>query len=550
MENKIKIDVVKNNFIIRCGFGQNHLIQHIPGRKWSKAYRCHVVPYSRRAVKEIKELGGLAEISIDALQLIESKLESEVVAMEEFPSDYTFKTAPRECQQRALRFLWNKKEAALFMKMRTGKTKTVIDWASMMSMKQKIDAVVVFCPMAVKGDWEKQFFTHCPYPFLLNNFNNTNKSKNHFADFVSNSHPFKIMIVATEALSAGRAIDYAIHFAKNHKSVLCVVDESHMIKNHNAIRTTNICKVGFYSNYRVILTGTPITKSPIDLYSQFYFLNPDIIGYNDFYSFRNRYCVTGGYENKEIIGYQNVDELMEIVGEHTFRAETREVAELAPKEYRVLNVELPAKIRLLYDKIKKSGLIVNHDDRQLLMKIKLEKVMRMIQLTNGVMTYGETGEWVSEWVNNSKLNELLNFIEGNQCPTIIWVNGKMELSKVAESLNNNGYNCSVVGGGMTSEQLSESVNKFQTGEVDYIVLNTAVGCAGLNLSRGEMMVYMSNSFKYVDREQSEERATDFNNPGKSILIVDIIASNTVDDELVIPAILEKKDMADYVFSKL
>ncbi|WP_434127533.1 hypothetical protein, partial [Enterococcus faecium] len=82
--------------------------------------------------------------------------------------------------------------------------------------------------------------------------------------------------------------------------------------------------------------------------------------------------------------------------------------------------------------------------------------------------------------------------------------------------------------------------KFQNGDVDCLVSNISAGCSGINLSRAEMMIYMSNSFKYVDREQSEERATDFSNTEKSILIVDMIAKDTVDDEVILPAIKAKK----------
>ena len=116
-------------------------------------------------------------------------------------------------------------------------------------------------------------------------------------------------------------------------------------------------------------------------------------------------------------------------------------------------------------------------------------------------------------------------------------------------LEASGLKCVEMHGGINENDRIANVAAFQSGEVNYFVSNTAVGGTGIKLSRARCLVYMSSSFKYVDRIQSEARATDFLNIGESTLIVDIIAKGTV-DELVLEALQAKSDVATYVKDKI
>lgn len=550
----IKISADKGKFIINCPYGMNHLLNGITDKRWSSKKKCYQVPYSRKVVEELKAIRGPKNWDEQALAFTMEMTEKQLSKneanrqRESFPASYVFKTSPRDCQTRALNFLWKKTEAALFMKMRTGKTKTVIDWAACMNLEGMINGVIVFCPISAKGDWEAQIHRHSPIAARIGRFDfGVKVDRNKFHEFIEFVHPFKFLIVGVESMSAGSAFDYAYDFVSSIGKILCVVDESHMIKGFDKERTLKITNIGSVSDYRVILTGTPITKAPLDLFSQYRFLDPDIIGYADFYSFKSRYAVMGGYENREIVGYEHIDELLGDVAPYTFQVGADEVAELLPKEYRILEVELPGKIRTLYNKLDDNkNQIVIHNEKQLVISNALDRMMRKIRLVNGVMSYGESGIFEHEWVNNAKISELLEFLESNPAPAIIWTSGKMEMENVRNALEKSKLTCSVLHGGMKDQDRTKNIAKFQNGEVDYFVSNISAGCSGINLSRAEMMIYMSNTFKYVDREQSEERATDFSNTNKSILIVDIVAKDTVDDEIVLPAIKAKKDVADFI----
>lgn len=550
----IKISADKGKFIINCPYGMNHLLNGITNKRWSSKKKCYQVPYSRKVVEELRRIPGPKDWDQLALDFAVEMTEKQLTKAEtnqqkaKFPVNYMFKTTPRDCQVRALNFLWGKTEAALFMKMRTGKTKTVIDWAAALNVEEKINGVIVFCPISAKGDWEAQVHRHSPVNASVGRFDFTNKAdQKKFKTFVESDHLFKFLIVGVESMSAGSAFDYAYDFVSTVGKVLCVVDESHMIKGFDKERTLKITNIGSISDYRVILTGTPITKAPLDLFSQYRFLDPDIIGYSDFYSFKSRYAIVGGYENREIVGYEHIDELLGDVAPYTFQVGADEVAELLPKEYRTLEIELPVKVRQLYNKLDNNkNKIVVHNDRQLVISNALDRMTRKIRLVNGIMSYGESGVFDHEWINDAKIRELLEFMESNPAPAIVWTTGKLELENVVKALRSMNLKCSILNGGMKDQDRTENIAKFQNGDVDCFVSNISAGCSGINLSRAEMMIYMSNSFKYVDREQSEERATDFSNTEKSILIVDIIAKDTVDDEVILPAIKAKKDVADFI----
>lgn len=546
----IKVTAEKGKFIVRCPFHLNGAIRELPGKRWSSSKKAFVVPFSRKAAELLSHVPENIEFDAPAVELMATASRPKKQKAE-FPVWYSFKTKPMPHQIRALNFAWGKEAIAFFMAMRTGKTKTNIDLACAMRMEGMIDAMVVFCPLSVrKTAWEAQIHEHAPIDVLVGRFDFTKTSgKNEFKKFLTQQHDFKVLIVGVESMSAGSAYDYAYDFVAAHENVFCVVDESHLIKTHNSARTDRITQIGSVCAYRSILTGTPTTSSPLDLFAQFRFLDPDIVGYSDFYSFKARYAVMGGYENKQIVGYQNLDELMRDISPHTFQVNAEEVADLPPKIYSVREVELTETARRLYNQIKKHKL-VEHGGRELIMATALEKLTRLSMLVNGVMAIGESGKYEYDWVGSSKITELMNLVEENPAPTVIWANGKLEIKHIIEALHHAGHKCAELHGGVHESDRPRMIDMFQNGEVNYMVASPAVGGTGTKLSRARMLVYMSNSFKFVDRKQSEERATDFMNPGESVLIVDIVAVNTVDDLIIQPALQAKQDVAKFVNSEI
>jgi hypothetical protein len=546
----INITAEKGKFMVTCPYHEAAAVRGVPGSRWSSHRKQWVIPFSRKAAERLSSLGDAVVFERPAMELMAQAVRNSRPPKDNFPAWYKFKTKPMAHQKRALDFLWEKKDAALFMAMRTGKTKTTIDWFTALKMDGKIDHVLVFCPLSVRGSWEAQIEEHCPIPVEVGRYD-LSKAAGRTAQgaFSLDESPFKAMIVGIESMATGGASEWVRQYIAENKRILCVVDESHLIKTHNANRTEKITILGKLCDYRIILTGTPIAASPLDLYSQFRFLDPDIIGYSDFYSFKARYAIMGGYENKQVIGYDNLEELMREVAPHTFQVNAEEVADLPPKVYMTRTVQLSQTSMKLYNDIKKHK-IIEHKGSQLVLSNALDRLTRLSLLVNGVMTTGESGDFEYGWVSNAKINELMDLIQENPVPTVIWTTGRMELRKIVQTLNEAGYDTREIHGGVKENDRITAVDDFQSGKVRYLVANTAVGGTGIKLARARMLVYMSNSFKYVDRKQSEERATDFLNPGESVCVVDIVADGTVDTQVIQPALQAKLDVAMYVNSHI
>ena len=540
----INVTAEKGKFMVTCPFQASGQVRKIPGARWSSPRKAWMIPYGRKASEMIAGLPS-SEIDQKAAELM-AQAARRTHSVSTFPLGYQFKTKPMDHQRKALNFLWGKTEAALFMAMRTGKTKTTIDWFAALKQHDKIDHVLVFCPLSVRGSWEAQIAEHCPIDATVARFDlSKTQGKKQQEIFNRADHPFKVMVVGIESMATGGASEWVRQYIAGHNRVFCAVDESHLIKTHNAKRTEKITMLGSLCEYRTILTGTPIAASPLDLFAQFRFLDPDIVGFSDFYTFKARYAIMGGYENKQIIGYNNLDELMRDVTPHTFQVNAEEVADLPPKVYMTRTVELNPVASSLYNLVKKTKLI-EHNGKHLVLNNALDRLTRLAGLANGMMATGESGDYEYDWVCNAKINELLDLIQENPVPTVIWTTGRLELRKIVEALNKAGHETREIHGGVKEDGRITAVDDFQNGRVQFLVANTATGGTGIKLSRARMLVYMSNSFKYVDRVQSEERATDFLKPNESVCVVDIVADGTVDTQVIQPALKAKQDIAHFV----
>lgn len=249
----------------------------------------------------------------------------------------------------------------------------------------------------------------------------------------------------------------------------------------------------------------------------------------------------GGYEGRVVIGYQNMEELIQEISPATFQVHTKDVADILPKSFQIREIELPESARALYKQIKKSSMVIT-DDNVLMINNALTKATRLHQLAGGQMTYGDTGNYTAEWIHDAKLEELKSVVEENPCPTIIWCAYRPEIEKVASYF---GDRCVQIHGGVSEEDRAEAVRKFQAGEIDYLVGNASTGGVGLTMNRAEMMIYYSSTFSAIDRQQSLERATNIRDGQKNIAIVDLVMKDTV-DEIVMAALNNKEDLASYV----
>ena len=199
--------------------------------------------------------------------------------------EFTYKTQPFEHQREALKKGATSLNFAYFMEMGTGKTKVAIDNASYLFCEQLIDTVIVIAPNSVYRNWEKEIGIHCSVEHSIS----LHKVDKKFNYQLNRLNYFLINVEALSHTSGVQALSKIIEPLGNRAMI--IVDESTTIKNRSAKRTKNITKLGIKAKYKRILTGSPITKSPLDLFSQCAFLNTDLLGFDSFYTFQARYAV-------------------------------------------------------------------------------------------------------------------------------------------------------------------------------------------------------------------------------------------------------------------
>lgn len=215
---------------------------------------------------------------------------------------------PMPQQMAALQKAWYRPNFALFHAMGLGKTYTAINLAAGRFETAQIEALVVICPTGVKNVWPMEISQWCPIKTDIHvHVAGGNKDTDLFIN--SKTDRMKVLIFGIEALSQGYASSYLNKIVLRHKAMI-VLDESDTIKSHNKIRTKKVIAAGAYAKFKLIMTGTEVTQGIHDLWAQFRFLHEKIIGHKSYFGFRATYCMMGGFQGKEIIGYTNADQLM------------------------------------------------------------------------------------------------------------------------------------------------------------------------------------------------------------------------------------------------
>lgn len=586
MSQQISITLESNKLAIRCPMWANDMVTMMPARRWSKAKRAWMAPLTRMNGEYVRERlvkPGYASITAEAMGALDALEKSvEIAHAVGFPHWYKFKTEPRPHQIRAYNKLYGLNAMAFHADRGTGKSKMAIDIACAMRMEGKIDAVMVICRLSLRENWEgfdvgedigerEGFIGHSPIPVSCH-LPDTSKVKN-FERWLVKKHDFPVMIVGTESLSAGRMIEIAERFLTAHTKPLIIMDESHDIMSHNATRSERVVELGSkYSVARITLTGTPISTGPMNLFMQFEFLDPAIIGIGDYYAFRNRYAVMGGFVPKEgrmkgkptqIVGYQNLDELTAAIAPYVFEISKEEaLPHLPPKVYEQRYVELTPEQRALYRSIKKEE-AYEWGGKETSIQNTLELELRLHQVAGGhIVTHREeirrvktTGEnaikRVAEWhrivppKDNPKIKEIVD-IGGMDKQQIIWCAYRDEINMVVEELSD-AYPKERIRefhGGVDEDDRNRFKKEFQHGSTKWLVGNTATGGAGHTLTACEVMVYYNNTNKMIDRLQSEDRA---HRDGlkHSVLYIDLIARGTC-DVVRMEANKAKMDLADFI----
>jgi SNF2 family DNA or RNA helicase len=469
---------------------------------------------------------------------------------------YPFKNKPFAHQHAYLKRFWEDPVAALFADMGTGKSFMVINNMAMLYDQSKVNAALVIAPKGVYRNWtDSELPKHLPEHIItrIAAWSPTpRKAEREELDRLwEYTEDLKILVMNVEALSTGKGFDYAMRYVRAHNSFVAI-DESTTIKTPTAQRSKNAIKIGKLARYRRIMTGSPITRSPLDLYQQCEFLSPDCLNAASFYAFRARYAVMveknlGSHSFKKIIGYRKLDELKEKLDHFSFRIRKDECLDLPPKVYTKRDVQLTKEQTQAYVEMKKTALAILAGGTVTTVNA-LTQLMRLHQIVCGHVKLDD--KTVVE-IPNHRIEELMSVVEEAPDKIIIWATYRHDIEAIKLALSKE-YGMASVGtyyGDTDDEERRRVVREFQDpeSELRFFVGNPRTGGYGLTLTAADTVVYYSNSFDLEVRLQSEDRAHRIGQT-KSVTYVDLISPGTVDEKIV-RALRDKIDIANAVLGE-
>jgi SNF2 family DNA or RNA helicase len=330
------------------------------------------------------------------------------------------------------------------------------------------------------------------------------------------------------------------------------VDESTTIKNHSAARTKNIIKIAELAKYRRIMTGSPVTKSPLDLFSQVQFLDPWLLEQQSYYGFRARYAVivqrsVGTHSFQHIVKYQRLDELQEKIQHFSTRVLKSDCLDLPEKVYTKRSVSLTPEQLKAYTEMKKAA-ITFFEENVMTAASVLTQMIRLHQITCG---HVKTDDGEVKPIKNNRIKELLEVLEETDGKVIIWAVYRYDIQEIERTLGEKyGKESVATYYGDTKDSIRQSiVDRFMDADdpLRFFVGNPKTGGYGLTLTSSHTVVYYSNDYSLEVRLQSEDRAHRIGQTSK-VTYVDLMADHTIDEKIV-KSLNAKIDLASQVMGE-
>ena len=456
---------------------------------------------------------------------------------------YKFKTEPYEHQKDALKKCWNKEAFAIFAEMGTGKTKIALDNACILYNRGKIDRLLVVAPKGAYMNWvDLEIPTHVP-DYIEKNVlawkpSTSAKYRTQLKNIMDLSdYRLKIMVMNVEAFSTKKGLEFARLFLIGR--AMMIVDESTTIKNPKAKRTKNILSLAKETKYRRIMTGSPVTQSPMDLWAQMDFLDPEILGQQSYYAFRTRYAVVisanaagGTHKYQKIVKFKNLAQLGQLVSPHSYRVLKKDCLDLPDKVYTKREVELSDEQKEAYKDMKANAMSVLKGQSMTAVNV-LTQLIRLHQITCGHMKT-DAGHIID--LHSSRIDELMQILGETTGKVIIWANYIHDIEKIEANIALSDFGadslCTYYGETATEDR-QKCINKFQDpdSKLRFFIGNTQTGGYGITLTEASTVIYYSNNYDLEKRIQSEDRAHRIGQKNK-VLYIDLVAKGTVDEKII------------------
>lgn len=449
-----------------------------------------------------------------------------------------------------------------------GKSKIVVDGSNLLFLDKALFGAVVVCPNTVKTVWTNdewgQVATHTPasLPYSIYRIDAGKRLPKMDSYYLQKGKSFVWMVVNYEALRNPKVEDAIQEFLLNMAPAALVLDESTKIKNRTAIQTKAVLRLAKFASRRYILTGTPMAKNPLDLYTQINFLSPSILKFPHFIAFRNHFATMGGYmvggRPVQVVGWKNLDELRDRLKGHTRIVDKRRaLPDLPPKLWSRIEVPLSDEQERAYAMMKEHAVAtVPGEIGQATARIALTKMLRLSQIASGhvplMNTVGVGLERLVSFKKNPKFDVIVELLEDIEF-MVVFCMFIVEIEDLAELLKSKGVNLGMIYGATKMNAREQIQSDYREGKLRVVICQVVTGGIGIQLVKGDTAVFTSNPYSHEARTQAEDR---LHRPGQlnaSVNYIDILATRqdgkpTVDHH-VIKALRQKRDLSDTVLGR-
>ena len=492
--------------------------------------------------------------------------------------DFEFKTPPYEHQLKVFKTSRDEVAFGLLLDMGTGKSKVLIDTASWLFLRKKINGLLIVAPKGVFSTWvTDQLPDHTPTDIyaraVIVKWQENNQAKYFKEQLKKISKPdpdsLHILVMNVDATRVKHGIKTCVDFLMSH-NVLMVVDESSVISKPTSQRSKNIVKLGRGAKYRRILTGTPISNSPLDIYTQFEFLDPKILGHDSFYAFRNRYAQTrkrriNGRDFIEVYGYQRLDELQEKMSKAAIILKKEDCLDLPEKIFTKREFMMSNRQRDAYEDLRKTSIAILSEMKVVTTTMALTQLLRLHQIANGFVTLDDIQDIMDDIEGKPRrkpptieeldtdggprVRALLDILDEMSVEkVIIWANYTYNIKTITRVLKEKyGPDSTAAYAGQTGQDERDLIRKnFQDEKhpLRFFIGQTRTGGYGLTLTRAHNVIYFSNDYDYSVRRQSEDRAHRIGQT-ECVTYVDLFADRSVDTK-ILEALKKKHDLSEQV----
>ena len=484
---------------------------------------------------------------------------------------YPYKRSPYSHQTAALKLALSLKKAALLMEPRTGKTKVAIDWMSALSLAGRLDRAVIIAPARVLDVWVHAFHDDCPVRYHLHIWDA--KARKFPPPKVSGNYDLSVVLVNYEAFSnSGAKLPSGLHSKKTgrfkNRALLerwlegqpaaCVLDESHKIKSPSAKMATMIVSMRDYFDYRLILTGTPITKAKrvFDIHMQWKFLNPgrfsDCPTHEDFKNKFGEWGMSFATGMPELKRLRNEELLTERIYMDSYRVKRDDCFDLPARTTVIQKIKLGSKTGDAYDELAKEMVAqIEHDTKTHTVEasIPLVLTLRLTQILGGFATVAATDESLDKRVipvGREKLEALEALVDEaieNDEKMVIAARFKPEMDAITTLIERKNVPVYEVRGGLSRSIVTDGISAFKD-EIGtaFMVIQPQAGGVGIDLSTAAQMVWYSLTSSWVDYTQACDRIA---LSEKATTYTYLLAENTV-DEILYQALQDDGDVSEAI----